>query len=130
MTVGGGGRGGGLEHWGSPCIHPPPRGEENGPRVGEMAYPTDFSGLSFLGTDKGTAFVTKPNVHGDRLCFVVKTWARHTTTEAVLNNGWWLAVGNWQLVVVGGWWWLAVGGGWRLTVGGWWSLGAVLEGCP
>ena len=53
---------------------------------------------------------------GDALCFMVKTWARHKTTETVLNNGWRLAVGGWRLAV----------GGWRLTVGGWWSLGA----CP
>ena len=72
----------------------------------------------------------KTNVHGDLLCVMVKTWARHKTKEKVLNNGWRLvAVGGWQLAVGGGWR-LAVGGGWRLAVGGWWSLGAVLEGCP
>ena len=56
---------------------------------------------------------TKTNVHGDALCFVVKTWARHKTTETVLNSCWWLAA------VVGGWWCLAVGG--------WWSVGAFLN---
>ena len=35
---------------------------------------------------------------------MVKTWVRHKTTKALLNNGWRLA---------------AVGGGWRLAVGGW-----------
>ena len=49
---------------------------------------------------------------------MVKTWVRHKTTEALLNDGW-------RLVAVGGWWRLEVGG-WRLVVGGWWSPGAVL----
>ena len=78
---------------------------------------------------------------------MVKTWARHETTEAVLNNGWRLAAvggwqrlavgGNWRLVAVGGGWrlvvvdgrrlaaQLAVGGGWRLAVGGGWWWAAV-----
>ena len=62
----------------------------------------------------------------------INTWARHRTTETVLNNDWRLAVGGWWLVtvgswrqlaqlVVGSWWWLAVGG-WQLVVGG--ALGA------
>ena len=38
---------------------------------------------------------------------MVKTWARHKTTETVLNKGWRL-----------------------VAVGGWCSLGAVLKGCP
>ena len=86
-----------------------------------------------------TTFVTptETNVHGDALCFMVQTRARHKTTESVLNNvyrsvavrGWRsavggrrLAVGGWRLVVGG--WRLAVGGrrlavgGWRLAVGG------------
>ena len=75
---------------------------------------------------------------------MVKTWARHNTTETVLHNGWrpvvvgsswrladsgwWeLAVGSWQLVAVGsgwrlgdsGWWQLAVGGCWQLVIGSW-----------
>ena len=37
---------------------------------------------------------TETNGHGDALCFMVKTWARHKTTETVLNNGWRLAVGG------------------------------------
>ena len=68
---------------------------------------------------------TEMNVHGDALCFMVKTWARHKRTEALLNNGW-------RLAAVGGWWRLAVGGGWRLALGGWrlvavggWQLMAV-----
>ena len=41
---------------------------------------------------------TETNVHGDALCFMVKTWARQKTTEALLNNGWRLAaVGGWRL---------------------------------
>ena len=61
---------------------------------------------------------TEMNAH-DTPCFMVKTWARHETTDAVLNNGWRLAaVGVWRLVDGGGWR-LAVGGGWWLaTVGG------------
>ena len=55
---------------------------------------------------------TETNVHGDALCVMVKTWAKHKTTETVLNSGWRLAVGGWRL---------AVGGGWRLVVPG---------GCP
>ena len=51
---------------------------------------------------------TEMNVHGDALCFMVKT---HKTTEKVLNDGWRLeAVGGWRLVAFGGW---------RLEVSGW-----------
>ena len=46
----------------------------------------------------------------DALCFMVKTWTRHKTTEARLNNGWW------RLAVGGGWRWLAVGGPWGLSL--------------
>ena len=57
---------------------------------------------------------------------MVKTWARHKSTETVLNNGWQLAaVGGWWLMAVGGWrsmvvggWGLVAVGGWRLVVGG------------
>ena len=64
---------------------------------------------------------TETNVHGDAVCFVVKTWAEHKTTKTVLNNGWQLAVGGgWQSAADGGFQW-AVGGGWRLVV---------LKGCP
>ena len=36
---------------------------------------------------------------------MVKTWTRHKTTEALLNNGWrLLAASVWRLVAVGGWW--------------------------
>ena len=62
---------------------------------------------------------TETNIHWDALCFMVKTGARHNTTETVLNNGWRLAVG--------GGWWLVVD---EVAVSGWWSLGAVLKGCP
>ena len=64
---------------------------------------------------------TERDVRGDTtLCFMGKTWARHKTTETVLNNGWRLAaVGGWWLAVGG--WRLAVGG-WRLAVGGPWGL--------
>ena len=82
---------------------------------------------------------TKANVHGDTLCFMVKTWAGHKTTKTLLNVGWRLAVGSWRLAAVGGWRlaavgggcrWMAVGGWWGLAVGGgWWRL-AVLGGCP
>ena len=44
---------------------------------------------------KGFAMPTGTTVHGDALCFMVKTWAPHRTTEAVLNSGWRLAVGGW-----------------------------------
>ena len=78
-----------------------------------------WTGLSFR---RRQAFVTptETNVHGDALCFMVNKWARHKTTETVLNNGWRLvAVGGWwRLVAVGGWWLVAVGGGWRLVVPG------------
>ena len=50
---------------------------------------------------------------------MVKTWARHKTTEALLNNGWRLAVGGgWRLAAVGGWRFVAIGGGpWVVGVG-------------
>ena len=68
------------------------------------------------------AFPTRveTKVHGDALCFMVKTWARHKTTETVLAAG-----GGWWRLSVGGSWRLAVGGSWRLAVGGWWRLVAV-----
>ena len=56
---------------------------------------------------------TGTNAHRHALCFMVKTCARHKTTETVLNKGWWLAVGCWRLVAVGCWQ-LAVGGPWGL----------------
>ena len=61
-------------------------------------------GLSLKG-GKRTGFVTptETNLHGDALCFMVKTWARQKTTEALLNSGWRLRR-------------LVVGGGWRLVV--------------
>ena len=52
---------------------------------------------------KGLGTPTETDVQRDALCFMVKTWAGHKTTEMVLNDGWWLA---------------AVGGGWRLAFGG------------
>ena len=61
---------------------------------------------------------------------MVKTWARHKTTEALLNNVWQRLVvavggGGCRLPVGGGWQWLAVGGSWQLVaVGGWrWAVG-------
>ena len=53
---------------------------------------------------KGFVTPTETDVHGDALCFMVKTWARHKTTETALNKGWRLAAvgGGWQLVVSGG----------------------------
>ena len=62
----------------------------------------------------------KTNLHGDALCFLVKTWTKHRITEALLNNG--LAV--WQRLVVGGWRLVAVGVGRRLAGA---VLGAVLQ---
>ena len=93
------------------------------------------SRATLKGEKKGFVMPTETNVHGDALCFMVKTWA---TTETALNNGWRLtapggwrlrlaAGGGWRLVAVGGWWLVAVGG-WWLAVGGPWE--AVLKGCP
>ena len=75
---------------------------------------------------KGFATPTETNVHEEALCFMVKTWATHNTTETVLNNGWQLvAVGSWRqlvavgvrrLVAVGGWRLVAVGGPWGLSL--------------
>ena len=65
------------------------------------------------GGGRAEGFVTpsETNVHGDALCFMVKTWARHKTTETVLKNGWRLAaVGGWRLAAVGGWWLVVIGG--------------------
>jgi len=50
---------------------------------------------------KGSVMPTETNNHGDALCFMVKTWARHKTTETVLNNGGRLAVGGpWGLSLI------------------------------
>ena len=58
---------------------------------------------------------TETTLHGDALCFTAKTWTRHKTTKAILNNGW-------RLAAVGRWW--------HLAVGGWRSVRAVLKGFP
>ena len=97
------------------CVHPPTTTPSPNPREGGVP------GLS-LRRKKTFVTLTETNVHGDALCFMVKTWT-HTTTEALLNNGWWLAA-------VGGWWRLAVDGWQLVVVGGWWPLGVVLKGCP
>ena len=77
---------------------------------------------------KGSVTQIETNVHRDALCFKVKTWARHKTTETVLNNGWRLAaVGGWRLAADGSRQ-LVGGGGWRLAVGSWWQLVAVSGG--
>ena len=65
------------------------------------------SGVGGQGRPPGgikAAFVTptETNVHGDALCYMAKTRARHKTTETGLNNGWRLAVGSWRLAVLGG----------------------------
>ena len=85
---------------------------------------------------KGFVTPTETNLHWDTPCFMVKTWTRHKTTEASLNNGWRLVVvgGLWQ-IAGGGWRWavgggqlLAVGGGQRLVVGGRWRWAAAVCG--
>ena len=102
---GGGGRTGtetGLEGSGAP-------GGEGGCQSGwQSGYQSGcwWSGLCLRGERRG-GFVTptETGLRRDALCFMVKTWARHNTTEAVLNNGGRLAaVGSWWLAVVGGWW--------------------------
>ena len=45
-------------------------------------------------TKNAFATPTEAKFHGDTLCFMVKTWARHKTTEPVLNNGRGLAAGS------------------------------------
>ena len=70
------------------------------------------------------------NVHGDALCFMVKTWGETQNHRKSIEQWRLVAVGGgWRLAAVDGWQ-LVVGGGWRLAVGGWWSLWAVLKGCP
>ena len=87
------------------------------------------AGLS-LRTKGGGGIVTPtdPNVHGNTLCSMVKTWARHKTTETALNNDWRLTVGGGWRLAVGSGWRLAVGG-WQLAVGGGWRL-VILGDCP
>ena len=51
----------------------------------------------------------------DALCFMVKTWGTHKTTETALSNGWQLAVGSGCRLVVGSLWMLVVGG-WQQPV--------------
>ena len=59
------------------------------------------TGLSSKEKKKRKGFITptEANVHGDARCFMAKTWARHKTTAAIEQ---WVAVGGWQLVVLGG----------------------------
>ena len=59
------------------------------------------------------------NVHGDALCVMVKTWARHKTTETVSDNGRRSAAVAGRRLVIGGWWRLAIGSWWLVAVGGW-----------
>ena len=55
-------------------------------------------GLSLrVGGGGGEVRNANRNVHVDALRFMAKTWARHKTTETVLNNGS-------RLAAVGGWW--------------------------
>ena len=56
--------------------------------------PLPLCDRAVLKKNKGLVPPTETNVHGDALCFMVKTWARHNTTEALLNNGWRLVVGR------------------------------------
>ena len=65
---------------------------------------------------------TEMNLHRDALCFMVKTQARHKTTETVVGGWQQLVVGGWQLVAGGGGWGSKVGGGRRLAVGVNWGL--------
>ena len=59
------------------------------------------AGLSLKGGRKEFVTPTETKVHGDALCFMVMTGARHKTTETVLANGWRLAaVGGWRLGAV------------------------------
>ena len=59
------------------------------------------------------------------------SFAKRPRVAQMFKHGWWrLAVGGWQLVVVGDIWRRLVVGDWWLVVGGWWSLGAVLKGGP
>ena len=64
------------------------------------------AGRSLRGKErKGFTTPTETNVHRDALCFLVKTWARHKTTETIMNSGRRLAaVGGWRLAAVSGWW--------------------------
>ena len=77
---------------------------------------------------KGLVTPTETKLHGYALCFMVETWTRHRTTEALLNISWrWLAVVGSCRLAVGGWWRLAVGGARWSAVGGTWL--AVPRGC-
>ena len=40
-----------------------------------------------LKVKRKAATPTETGVHGDALCFMVRTWTRHTTAETGLNNG-------------------------------------------
>ena len=61
-------------------------------------------GLSLRGQNRGFATPTETKVHGDALCFVGKTRARHKPTKTGLHSGWRLvAVGSGlRLMVLGG----------------------------
>ena len=120
-----------------------------GSRIQSVCPMPRKKGVAVLkGEIKGFPTPTETNLHGDALCFMVETWTRQKTTEAlvlVVGGGWRLAVGGWWRLGVGVWWLVAVGSSWRLVVGGgcqgvvgggrlavgrWWPLGAVLKCCP
>ena len=95
---------------------------ESGMQVKGVRLPLGCNIGAVLNGKKKRVCNANRNLRGDALWFMVQTWARHRSTEALLNNGWRLA-----RLVVGGWWLLVIGGWWRLAVGGWWSLGDVLH---
>ena len=92
-----------------------------------------WRGLSSKRENRKGFVPTETNLHGDALCFMVKTWTRQKTTHKTTLRL--VAGGGWRLAAVGGGW-LAVGGGWRLAVCGWWRLAVAvggwlfLRGCP
>ena len=93
-------------------FHPTPTPQATkGPDWGHVRSAHVYGPVQFLCTVCNTPPVTstEKNLQGDALCFMVKAWTRHKTTEALLNNGW-------RLAAAVGWWFVAVGGWQRLEV--------------
>ena len=120
---------------GGPRPPGPPRAPPSSQTREHSAVPPAAGAVLKAGEKKGFVAATEMNVHGDALCFTVKTLGktqdhRNGVEQWLAVGGWWrlVAVGGWRSAVGGGWRRLATDGGWQLVVGGGWRWLAVVGG--